>query len=35
VGPFDLEAALGTEFLRETLRDRHAETGAGVYEPAF
>jgi enoyl-CoA hydratase/3-hydroxyacyl-CoA dehydrogenase len=34
-GPFDIEAMLGTDFLRETLESRYAETGAEVYEPAF
>ncbi|WP_255196546.1 3-hydroxyacyl-CoA dehydrogenase [Halorarius litoreus] len=34
-GPFDIEAMLGTDFLRETLETRHEETGAGVYEPVF
>lgn len=35
VGPFDIEAMLGREFLREALAKRHEETGAGVYEPVF
>jgi enoyl-CoA hydratase/3-hydroxyacyl-CoA dehydrogenase len=35
VGPFDLEDTLGAGFLREALERRHAETGAGVYEPVF
>nr|WP_282594638.1 3-hydroxyacyl-CoA dehydrogenase family protein [Halomarina salina] len=35
VGPFDVEAMLGREFLRETLIRRHEETGAGVYDPVF
>jgi len=35
VGPFDVEAMLGQDFLREALWDRHEETGAAVYEPVF
>ncbi|MFD1515228.1 3-hydroxyacyl-CoA dehydrogenase [Halomarina rubra] len=35
VGPFDVEAMLGSEYLRETLVRRHEETGAGVYDPVF
>jgi 3-hydroxyacyl-CoA dehydrogenase len=35
VGPFDLEATFGADYLREVLEERYAETGAGVYEPAF
>ncbi|WP_265112187.1 3-hydroxyacyl-CoA dehydrogenase [Halosolutus halophilus] len=35
IGPFDVEAMLGREFLRESLRDRHEETGAEVYDPVF
>ena len=34
-GPFDIEAMLGTEFLRSTLERRYEETGASVYEPVF
>jgi enoyl-CoA hydratase/3-hydroxyacyl-CoA dehydrogenase len=34
MGPFDALDLLGREFLVETLRERHAETGAGVFEPA-
>ena len=35
VGPFDIEAMLGTDFLRETLESRYEETGAEVYDPVF
>jgi len=35
IGPFDIEAMLGAEYLRETLARRHEETGAGVYDPVF
>ncbi|MWG36765.1 3-hydroxyacyl-CoA dehydrogenase [Halomarina oriensis] len=35
VGPFDVEAMLGEEYLREALVRRHEETGAGVYDPVF
>ncbi|WP_216086548.1 3-hydroxyacyl-CoA dehydrogenase [Halovivax ruber] len=35
VGPFDVESMLGRDFLRDTLSERYAETGAGVYEPVF
>jgi len=35
VGPFDVESMLGREFLRETLEERYAETGAAVYDPIF
>ncbi|MFC3957096.1 3-hydroxyacyl-CoA dehydrogenase [Halovivax cerinus] len=35
VGPFDVESMLGRDFLRDTLAERYAETGAGVYEPVF
>ncbi|MFP4053923.1 MAG: Lrp/AsnC family transcriptional regulator [Phycisphaerae bacterium] len=31
----DLESMFGRESLRETLAERHRETGAGVYEPVF
>jgi enoyl-CoA hydratase/3-hydroxyacyl-CoA dehydrogenase len=34
-GPFDIEAMLGTDFLRETLESRYEETGAEVYDPVF
>jgi enoyl-CoA hydratase/3-hydroxyacyl-CoA dehydrogenase len=34
VGPFDVESMVGADALREILRERHAETGAGVFEPA-
>lgn len=35
IGPFDLEEMFGADALRETLEDRHAETGAAIYEPVF
>lgn len=35
VGPFDVEAMLGRDFLRETLEQRYEETGAAVYDPVF
>jgi 3-hydroxyacyl-CoA dehydrogenase len=35
IGPFDIEPMLGTDLLRETLDERHAETGAGVYDAVF
>jgi enoyl-CoA hydratase/3-hydroxyacyl-CoA dehydrogenase len=35
IGPFDIESMLGQDFLRETLQERHAETGAAVYDPVF
>lgn len=35
VGPFDVEAMLGQEFLRTTLQERYEEIGAEVYEPVF
>lgn len=33
-GPFELGELLGYDFLRATLEERHAETGAAIYEPA-
>jgi enoyl-CoA hydratase/3-hydroxyacyl-CoA dehydrogenase len=35
MGPFDVEDTFGGDFLRETLEDRHGETGASVYERVF
>lgn len=35
VGPFDLEEMFGADALRETLQERHDETGAAVYDPVF
>lgn len=35
MGPFDVEDTFGGDFLRETLEERHGETGASVYEPVF
>ncbi len=35
VGPFDIESMFGQDELRATLRERHDETGASVYELAF
>lgn len=35
MGPFDVEETFGSDFLRETLEERHEETGASVYEPVF
>jgi len=35
IGPFDIESMLGRDALRETLKDRHRETGATVYDPVF
>jgi 3-hydroxyacyl-CoA dehydrogenase len=34
-GPFDIEEMLGTEYLRQTLEERHEETGGAIYEPVF
>ncbi|MFC7045458.1 3-hydroxyacyl-CoA dehydrogenase NAD-binding domain-containing protein [Halobacteriaceae archaeon GCM10025711] len=34
VGPFDLEAMLGADTLRDVLQQRYEETGAGVFAPA-
>ena len=33
LGPFGIEAMVGADALREVLERRHAETGAGVFEP--
>ncbi|WP_227132877.1 3-hydroxyacyl-CoA dehydrogenase [Halorubellus salinus] len=35
VGPFDLEATFGADYLRDVLDERYAETGAGVYDAVF
>jgi 3-hydroxyacyl-CoA dehydrogenase len=35
VGPFDLEATFGADYLRDVLEARYEETGAGVYDPVF
>lgn len=35
VGPFDVEAMLGQDFLRNALQERHEATGAAVYDPVF
>ena len=35
MGPFDIEETFGTDALRETLEERHDETGASVYKPVF
>lgn len=35
VGPFDLEELFGEEFLRQSLRERHRQFGARVYDPVF
>lgn len=35
VGPFDVEEMFGRDALRETLRERHEETDAAVYDPVF
>ena len=35
MGPFDVEEMFGSDSLRETLKERHEETGASIYEPVF
>ena len=35
MGPFDVADLFGTEELRATLRERHGETGAAIYDPVF
>lgn len=35
IGPFDIEAMFGRDALRETLDERHEETGAAVYDAVF
>ena len=35
MGPFDVEEMFGSDSLRETLEERHEETGASIYEPVF